>query len=100
MLLVWKPKWKPKRPCRFRILGNETQSSGFDLGVLAALTSHLTVQFTAAYADACYTQTTHLGAFPNSPAPTQPPQIVATRGDAIGALPLASASWTAFASVD
>ena len=57
-------------------------------------------QFTAAYADACYTQTTHLGAFPNSPAPTQPRQIVATRGDAIGALPLVSASWTAFASVD
>jgi outer membrane receptor protein involved in Fe transport len=74
------------------------QSRGFDFGALAALTSHLSLQLTAAYADARYTQTAYAGSSPIG-YPT-PATVVATSGDAIGALPLVAAPWTVFASVD
>jgi iron complex outermembrane receptor protein len=64
-------------------------SSGFDFGAQAALTDRLKLYLTAAYADAHYTQTVYLDT-----------QVVATNGDAIGALPLVPAPWTTVASVD
>ncbi len=73
----------------YTINAGAATSSGFDFGAQAALTHRLKLNLTAAYADAHYTQTVLLGN-----------QVVATNGDAIGALPLVPAPWTTVASVD
>ena len=71
--------------------GGEATSTGFDLGARAVVTDHLTLELTAAYADAHYTKTTYFGEPGTSP-------VVATNGDVVGALPLVPSPFIAVAS--
>jgi iron complex outermembrane recepter protein len=78
----------PYRSCGFGYTSNvgAAASDGFDLGVDAALTSHLNLRVLAAYADARYTQTVLFDGHP-----------LVSAGDALGAVPLVPAPFTASA---
>jgi outer membrane receptor protein involved in Fe transport len=73
--------------------GGEATSTGFDLGVRVAATNRLTLELTAAYADARYTKTMYSEV-------TGVPQVIVTKGDVVGTLPLVPAPLTAVASVE
>ncbi len=72
----------------YTINAGAATSEGFDLGVRTRLHDHLKVDFTVAYTNAHYTRTV---LFDNT-------LVVVGKGDAIGALPLVTAPWTATAS--
>jgi len=76
----------PYENCGFGYTSNAgaAASDGFDLGLDAALTSHLDLRVLAAYADARYTQTVYSDGHP-----------VVSSGDAIGAVPLVSSPFSA-----
>ena len=78
----------PYNNCGFGYTDNvgAAQSDGFDLGVDAALTSHLNLRVLAAYADARYTQTVYFEGHP-----------LVSNGDALGAVPLVPSPFTASA---
>ena len=74
--------------CAFGYTSNAgaAKSDGVDLGIDAALTSHLDLRVLAAYADARYTQTVYFLGHP-----------VVSSGDAIGVVPLVPSPFTASA---
>src|SRR5262249_1971793 len=78
----------PYQNCGFGYTDNvgAAESNGFDLGVDAALTSHLNVRVLGAYADARYTQTVK---FDDRP--------LVSDGDALGAVPLVPSPFSASA---
>lgn len=78
----------PYNNCGFGYTDNvgAAESNGFDLGVDAALTSHLNLRVLAAYADARYTQTVDFEGHP-----------LVSSGDALGAVPLVPSPFTASA---
>ena len=67
----------------FSVNAGSATSKGFDLGVQAAVSEHFKLALTAAYTDAHYAETVTLNN-----------QIVVSRGDAVGALPLVVAPWS------
>ena len=67
----------------FTVNAGAATSKGFDLGVQAAVSEHFKLALTAAYTDAHYDETVTLNN-----------QIVVSRGDAVGALPLVVAPWS------
>ena len=78
----------PYPNCGFGYTSNvgAAQSDGFDLGIDAALTSHLNLRVLAAYADARYTQTVKVDGQP-----------LVSDGDALGTVPLVPSPFTASA---
>jgi iron complex outermembrane recepter protein len=72
----------------FTVNAGSASSRGFDLGVKAAASQHLSFAVTAAYTDAHYDETVTLNN-----------QVVVSRGDAIGALPLVVAPWNVATTV-
>ena len=79
----------PVRNCGigYTINAGAATSDGFDIGIQAALTDQLKVGVTAAYTYARYSEAVVLG-----------DAVVVGKGDAIGALPLVPAPWSATAS--
>jgi len=67
----------------FTVNAGAATSKGFDLGLQAAVSEHFKLAFTAAYTAAHYDETVTLNN-----------QIVVSRGDAVGALPLVVAPWS------
>jgi iron complex outermembrane recepter protein len=65
----------------------EAAIDGFDVGVRAKFLEHIQTDATVAYTNARYTQTV-----------TSDNAVIVARGDAIGALPLVTAPWTATVS--
>lgn len=67
----------------FTVNAGAATSKGFDLGLQAAVSEHLKLAVTVAYTDARYDETVTLNN-----------QVVVSRGDVVGALPLVAAPWT------
>ncbi len=71
----------------FTVNAGAATSKGFDLGLQAAVSEHFKLALTAAYTDTHYDETVTLNN-----------QIVVSRGDAVGALPLVVAPWSVTSS--
>jgi iron complex outermembrane receptor protein len=91
--MLWKNRQLqiPVPGCGFgyTINAGVARSEGFDLALQAALSSRLTAKVTIAYADARYLQTVFEG-----------DNVVATRGDTLGALPLVPSPWSSTVSLE
>jgi iron complex outermembrane receptor protein len=94
---VYRAEWRDQQTeitlpaCGFGYTSNAgaAVSQGMDMGIEALFTEHLQAFLSVAYVDAHYSQTVWSNG-----------AIIVARGDAIGALPLVSAPWTATAAVD
>jgi iron complex outermembrane recepter protein len=94
---VYRAEWRDQQTeitmpaCGFGYTSNAgaAVSQGIDLGLEALLMEHLQAFISIAYVDAHYSQTVRSNG-----------AIIVARGDAIGALPLVSAPWTATVAAD
>ncbi len=73
----------------YTINAGVARSDGFELALQAALSNRLTAKLTVAFANARYLQTVFEGT-----------QVVAARGDTLGALPLVPSPWSSTPSLE